>query len=142
MRSAVVRSPCDRYPMAELTAATPGTSGGDRPVGHWGWENFFLLESVAATLVATRRTIFSGPFSACTMSSCREFIVLSSLSVTSQFTTRFLLYEQVCVLPSEKGRDDIYDRSACTIHKLYLISIHNNQSNRIYCFSCSYRAAS
>ena len=39
--------------MAELTAATPGTSGGDRPVGHWGWENFFVLESVAATFVAT-----------------------------------------------------------------------------------------
>ena len=47
--------------MAELTAATPGTSGGDRPVGHWGWENFFLLESVAATLVATRATISSVP---------------------------------------------------------------------------------
>ena len=43
--------------MAELTAATPGTSGGDRPVGHWGWENFFVLESVAATFVATRPTI-------------------------------------------------------------------------------------
>ena len=45
--------------MAELTAATPGTSGGDRPVGHWGWENFFVLESVAARFVATRRTISS-----------------------------------------------------------------------------------
>ena len=50
--------------MAELTAATPGTSGGDRPVGHWGWENFFLLESVAATIVATRSTIWFVP--------CRE----------------------------------------------------------------------
>ena len=47
--------------MAELTAATPGTSGGDRPVGHWGWENFFVLESVAATFVATRPTITSMP---------------------------------------------------------------------------------
>ena len=47
--------------MAELTAATPGTSGGDRPVGHWGWENFFVLESVAATFVATRATISSMP---------------------------------------------------------------------------------
>ena len=26
--------------MAELTAVTPGTSGGDRTVGHWGWNNF------------------------------------------------------------------------------------------------------
>ena len=47
--------------MAELTAATPGASGGDRPVGHWGWENFFVLESVAATFVATRPTISSVP---------------------------------------------------------------------------------
>ena len=47
--------------MAELTAATPGTSGGDRPVGHWGWEIFFVLESVAATFVATRPTISSMP---------------------------------------------------------------------------------
>ena len=47
--------------MAELTAATPGTSGGDRPVGHWGWENFFVLESVAATFVATRPTICPVP---------------------------------------------------------------------------------
>ena len=47
--------------MAELTAATPGTSGGDRPVGHWGWENFFVLESVAATFVATLSTMWSVP---------------------------------------------------------------------------------
>ena len=47
--------------MAELTAATPGTSGGDRPVGHWGWENFFVLESVAATFVATRPTMCAVP---------------------------------------------------------------------------------
>ena len=26
--------------MADLTAVTPGTSGSDRRVGHWGWNNF------------------------------------------------------------------------------------------------------
>ena len=37
-------------------AATSGTSGGDQPVGHWGWHNFFQLESVIATFVATLST--------------------------------------------------------------------------------------
>ena len=37
------------------TAICPhvGPSGGGRPVGHWGWNNFFLLGSVKATFVAT-----------------------------------------------------------------------------------------
>ena len=51
----------ERNPMADSTAATLGPSGGDRPVGHWGWNNFFLLESVAGTFVATLSTIWSVP---------------------------------------------------------------------------------
>ena len=48
--------------MADLTAATPGTSGGDQPVGHWGWNNFSQLESVIATFVATLSTIRPATF--------------------------------------------------------------------------------
>ena len=87
--------------MAELTAATPGTSGGDRPVGHWGWENFFLLESVAATFVATRPTISSVPTNRVLWifgeNYSTELVKVQELltGVTSQFWTRFLLYEQV-----------------------------------------------
>ena len=47
----------ERNPMADSTAATLGPSGGDRPVGHWGWNNFFLFESVTTTLVAPGLTI-------------------------------------------------------------------------------------
>ena len=42
---------------ADSTAATPVTSGGDQPVGHWGSNNFFQLESVIASFVATLSTI-------------------------------------------------------------------------------------
>ena len=49
-------------PMADSTAATPGFSCGDRPVGHWGWNNFFQLESAIATFVATLSTIRPATF--------------------------------------------------------------------------------
>ena len=51
--------------MADSTAATPGFSGGDRPVGHcrhWGWNNFFQLESAIATFVVTLSTIRPATF--------------------------------------------------------------------------------
>ena len=47
--------------MVDSTAATPGTSGGDQPVGHWGWNIFFQLESVIATFVATLSNIWPVP---------------------------------------------------------------------------------
>ena len=55
-------SPPEGSPMADSTAATPGFSGGDRPVGHWGWNNFFQLESAIATFVATLSTIRPATF--------------------------------------------------------------------------------
>ena len=62
MEIILARSPREGNPMADLTAATPRTSGGDRPVGHWGWNNFFQLESVIATFVATLSTIRPATF--------------------------------------------------------------------------------
>ena len=55
-------SPPEGSPMADSTAATSGFSGGDRPVGHWGWNNFFQLESAIATFVATLSTIRPATF--------------------------------------------------------------------------------
>ena len=57
MEIILAESPHEGSPMADSTAATPGTSGGDQPVGHWGWNNFFQLESVIATFVATLSTM-------------------------------------------------------------------------------------
>ena len=55
-------SPPEGSPMADSTAATPGFSGGDRPVGHWGWNIFFQFESAIATFVATLSTIRPATF--------------------------------------------------------------------------------
>ena len=52
----------ERNPMADSTAASHGFSDSDRPVGHWGWDNFFQLESVIATFVATISTIRPATF--------------------------------------------------------------------------------
>ena len=62
MEIILAESPHEGSPMADSTAATPGTSGGDQPVGHWRWNIFFQLESVIATFVATLSTIRPATF--------------------------------------------------------------------------------